>query len=265
MSKISVTDIINKKSREKITSLTAYSYPIAKILDGICDFILVGDSLAMAVYGLEDTVDIDLQTMINHGKAVVKACKKSMVVVDIPANSFENSDNQALETALKITKQTNCDAVKVETSLSQISAIKLMRKNNINVMAHVGLLPQQVRNLGGYKYQGRDHQSAQEIIQIAKMAEQAGAFAIVIEAVPAWLADEITNSVSIPTIGIGASKNCDGQILVIDDLLGLNQEFTPKFVKKYENLATKIEDAAKNFKKEIENGIFPQKENLVEK
>jgi 3-methyl-2-oxobutanoate hydroxymethyltransferase len=263
--KISVNDILAKKNREKISCLTAYTFPIAKILDEVCDVILVGDSLGMCVYGFDDTVDVSVGMMIDHGRAVVKACKRAFVVVDIPANSFEESSLQALQTAQKIIDETACDAVKIETGKNQIEAIALMAQNGINVMAHIGLLPQQVRELGGYKYQGRNAESAQKIIEIALASQEAGAFAIVIEAVPAWLADEITARLKIPTIGIGASKNCDGQVLVIDDVLGLNQEFKPKFVKNYENMAEIVKKAAKNFDFEVKNGIFPEKSNLLEK
>ncbi len=263
--KISVSDILAKKNRSKISCLTAYTFPVAKILDEICDIILVGDSLGMCVYGFDDTVDVSVGMMIDHGCAVVKACKRAFVVVDIPANSFEKSAAQALQTAQEIVDKTSCDAIKIETGEAQIEAISLIAKNGINIMAHVGLLPQQVRELGGYKYQGRDAISARKIIEIAIKAQEAGAFAIVIEAVPAWLADEITARLKIPTIGIGASKNCDGQVLVIDDVLGLNQEFKPKFVKNYENLAEIIKKSAKNFDFEVKNGIFPEKSNLLEK
>lgn len=263
-SKISLQDILNKKHREKITCLTAYTYPIAKAIDGICDIILVGDSLGMCVYGFKDTVDVTVPMMIDHGKAVMRGASKSFVVVDIPCNSFENSDEQAFETAKEIFHETKCDAVKIETSLSTISAIKLIADNGIPIMAHVGLLPQQVRKIGGYKYQGREKNQAAEILEIAKQAQNAGAFAIVIEAVPQKLADEITLELKIPTIGIGASLNCDGQILVIDDVIGLNQDFKPKFVKNYDNLAQKVQNSAQNYVNEVKNKIFPGKENLVD-
>lgn len=261
--KTSITDIINKKNREKIACLTAYTFPIAKILDNFCDVILVGDSLGMCVYGHKDTVDVSVEMMINHGRAVTKATQQSLIVVDIPCGSFENSALQAYETAQKIVDETGCDAVKIETSLQSIAAIKMMVENDIAVMAHVGLLPQKVRQLGGYKYQGRDEKSAQEIIEIAKLAEAAGAFACVIEAVPAKLADQITCALKIPTIGIGASLNCDGQILVIDDVLGLNQEFKPKFVKNYANLADKVAQAVQGFADDVRGKKFPAQDNLV--
>lgn len=264
LSKVSLQDILNKKNHEKITCLTAYTYPSAKAIDGICDIILVGDSLGMCIYGFKDTVDVTVPMMIEHGKAVMRASKKSFVVVDIPCNSFENSDEQALETAKELMQETKCDAVKIETSSSTISAIKLMVENHIPVMAHVGLLPQQVRKIGGYKYQGRERNQAKEILEIAKKAEEAGAFAIVIEAVPQKLADEITSSLKIPTIGIGASLNCDGQVLVIDDVIGLNQDFKPKFVKTYANLAEEIKKSAEKFCADVKNKKFPAKDNLVD-
>jgi len=261
--KISIRDILNKKNHEKITCLTAYTFPIAKILDGSCDIILVGDSLGMCIYGHKDTVDVSVEMMINHGRAVVKATQQSLIVVDVPCGSFEKSALQAYETAQKIIDETGCDAVKIETSREAIAAIKMMVDNDIAVMAHVGLLPQQVREIGGYKYQGRDEKSAQEIIEIAKLAEAAGAFACVIEAVPAKLADQITQALKIPTIGIGASLDCDGQVLVIDDVLGLNQEFKPKFVKNYADLASDVGQAVQGFVDDVKSGKFPAKENLV--
>jgi 3-methyl-2-oxobutanoate hydroxymethyltransferase len=263
MTKISINDILSKKGKEKITCLTAYTFPIAKIVDEFCDITLVGDSLGMAIYGLQDTVDVSVAMMINHAKAVMKANKKSLVVVDIPAKSFEESAKQALQTAKEIVAKSGCDAVKIETSENEIAAIKLIAESGINIMAHVGLLPQQVRKLGGYKYQGKTPQEAQKIIEIAKNAEKAGAFAIVIEAVPAWLGDEITAQLKIPTIGIGASKNCDGQILVIDDILGLNQEFTPKFVKNYANLGEIVKNAVKNYSFEVKSEIFPENKHML--
>lgn len=261
--KISLAQILKKKNKEKLVCLTAYSYPIAKIIDEICDIILVGDSLGMTIYGYKDTLDVSLEMMINHGKAVMKASKKAFVVVDLPFNTYEQSKERALESAKKVIEQTNCDAIKIETTLELVETAKYLVENGVNVMGHIGLLPQKVRELGGYKYQGKNEKSALEIIKTAKELEKAGVFAIVIEAVPAKLADEITKEISIPTIGIGASKNCDGQILVIDDLLGLNQEFTPKFVKKYSNLAEEISTAVKNYKDDVLAKKFPSKENEV--
>lgn len=258
-----ITDILAKKNHEKILCLTAYTYPIAKILDEVCDIILVGDSLGMTIYGFADTVDVTLDMMINHGKAVKKAVKKSLIVVDLPRGTYEKSDEQALESAKKVIKETACDAIKIEVTKDLVSRVKFLVENKINVMGHVGLLPQRVREIGGYKYQGRDEKSAVEILETAKEIAKAGAFSLVIEAVPAKLADEITAAIAIPTIGIGASVDCDGQVLVIDDLLGLNQEFKPKFVEHYENLAEKISMAVDKFRTDVKNKKFPKKENLL--
>lgn len=259
--KISIEDIKNLKGKQKITCLTAYSYPIAKILDESCDIILVGDSLGMAIYGHEDTLDVTLDMMINHGCAVTKAASKSLVVVDLPFNTYEQDKEQALLSAKEVLNKTNCDAIKIEITPELVETAKFLVENGVKVMGHIGLLPQHVRKIGGYKYQGKIESEAERIIDTAKKLQLAGVFSIVVEAVPAKLADRITQEVSIPVIGIGASKNCDGQILVIDDLLGLNQEFTPKFVKKYADLAKEISIAVKDYKNDVEAQKFPSKEN----
>jgi 3-methyl-2-oxobutanoate hydroxymethyltransferase len=261
--RISVADILLRKNQEKIICLTAYTFPIAKILDKYCDVILVGDSLGMTIYGLPDTVDVTLEMMINHGQAVMRASTKALVVIDLPHGTYEESPAQALQSAKKVITETGCDAIKIETSRDMAATVKFLVENKINVMGHVGLLPQSVRKIGGYKYQGRDEISAKEILETAKAVTEAGAFAIVIEAVPSKLADEISAAIKIPTIGIGASAACDGQVLVIDDLLGLNQEFKPKFVKHYTSLAENIEAAVQNFAQDVRHKKFPAKENLV--
>ncbi len=261
--RISIQDILQKKHHQKIICLTAYTFPIAKILDEYCDIILVGDSLGMTVYGMSDTVDVTLEMMINHGKSVMRAVKKSFVVVDLPYGTYEESPEQALESAQKVITQTGCDAIKIETSRQMVATAKFLVENNINVMGHVGLMPQSVRKIGGYKYQGRDEKSALEILETAKLLEEAGVFSMVIEAVPAVLADKISASLKIPTIGIGASENCDGQVLVIDDLLGLNQEFKPKFVTHYASLAGEIKLAVEKFCEDVRAKKFPAKGNLV--
>ncbi|MES2677178.1 MAG: 3-methyl-2-oxobutanoate hydroxymethyltransferase [Pseudomonadota bacterium] len=252
-----------QNQKTPITCLTAYTYPIAKILDKHCDMILVGDSLGMAIYGMENTLGVSVEMMINHGKAVVKAASRALIVVDIPYGSFEKSPTQALETAQKIINETGCDAVKIETSKETITTVKFLVDQGIPVMGHIGLLPQKVIEMGGYKYQGRDENSAKEILQIAIDLEKAGAFATVIEGVPAALASQITKSISIPTIGIGASVDCSGQVLVIDDVLGLNQEFKPRFVKNYANLANEIDKAVTEFCDEVRSKKFPTKKHLI--
>jgi 3-methyl-2-oxobutanoate hydroxymethyltransferase len=263
MSKISAKQILQRKGGEKILCLTAYTFPIAKILDEHCEMILVGDSLGMTIYGMPDTTEVTLEMMINHGRAVTKATKKSLVVVDLPCGTYENSNEQALQSAQKVISETGCDAIKIEVTPELVGTIKFLVENKINVVGHIGLLPQHIKEIGGYRYQGRDENSAKEILETAKEIEAAGAFALVIEAVPAALATKITNEISIPTIGIGASAECDGQVLVIDDLLGLNQEFKPRFVTHYENLAQKISTAVQKFSTDIKSKKFPAKENII--
>jgi 3-methyl-2-oxobutanoate hydroxymethyltransferase len=259
----STANILQKKNREKIICLTAYTFPMAKIIDEYCDIILVGDSLGMTIYGFKDTLDVTLDMMINHGKAVMKAVKKSFVVVDLPFGTYENSKEQALESAKKVIAETGCNAIKIETSRELVPTVKFLVQNNINVMAHVGLMPQHVREIGGYRYQGRDEKSAREILETSRLIEEAGAFCLVIEAVPEKLASEISAVLKIPTIGIGASAECDGQVLVIDDLLGINQEFKPRFVKHYANIALQIANAAQQFSQDVKNKQFPASENLL--
>ncbi len=261
--RVSVENILQKKGSEKIICLTAYTFPMAKILDDFCDIILVGDSLGMVIYGFEDTVDVSLEMMINHGKAVMKATKKSFIVIDLPFGTYEESKEQALESARRVIDETGCDAIKIETSIQLVETVKFLVENKINVMGHIGLLPQSVRKIGGYKYQGRDEKAAKEILETAKLLEKAGAFSLVIEAVPEKLASEISAALKIPTIGIGASADCDGQVLVIDDLLGLNQEFKPRFVKYYASLCDEIKGAVEKFSADVKSKKFPAKENLI--
>ena len=260
MSKIQ--NILNKKHQEKIVCLTAYSYPLAKILDEFCDVILVGDSLGMVVYGFQDTVDVTLDMMINHGRAVVKATQKALIVVDLPHGTYETSKEQALESAKKVMQETGCDAIKIETSRELVETVKFLADNGVNIMAHVGLLPQSVREIGGYKYQGKTIDQAEEIFQTSLLLEKAGVFSLVIEAVPAILATKISNALTIPTIGIGASTDCDGQVLVTDDLLALNKSFKPRFVKYYADLEGNIKSAIGEFSKDVKSKKFPTLENL---
>ena len=255
--------ILKKTKQQKLVCLTAYTYPMAKILDKHCDIILVGDSLAMTIYGEKDTLEATLEIMINHGKAVVKGCKSAFVVVDLPFGSYENSKEQALTSAKKVLQQTGCDAIKLETDLQNIETVEFLCQNNIPVMAHIGLLPQQVRKIGKYRYFGKKQDEAEQIYQTALKLQRAGVFSMVIEAVPAILAEKITQALTIPTIGIGASFHCDGQILVSDDLLGLNTDFTPLFVEQFTNLANQIDLAVKNFALAVKSGNFPKKKHQV--
>lgn len=257
-----ITDIKNKKGQEPIICLTAYTYPIAKILDNYCDIILVGDSLGMTIYGMENTLSVTVDMVINHAKCVVKATKKSFILVDLPYGSYETSKEQALETAKRIIAETGCDAVKLETPAALAKTVEFLVSKNIPVVGHVGLMPQHINEIGSYKYQGRTEKQIQEILNDAKKIYEAGAFMIVIEGVVESLARKITEDLPIPTIGIGASPICDGQVLVIDDMIGLNREFKPKFVKSYSNIADQIEKSVKQYSEEVRSRKFPAAEHL---
>lgn len=253
-----IADIQGKKGSEKIVCIAAYTYPIAQLIDESCDLILVGDSLGMTIYGHENTLSVSVEMMVNHGKAVVNATKKSLIIVDLPYGSYETSKEQALETSLKVIKETRCDAVKLEITNDLIETIEFLSKNGVQVVSHIGLIPQHVEELGGFKVQGRDEKVAKNLIDLAVKSQDAGACLLVIEGVIESVSSEITNKLEIPTIGIGASLNCDGQVLVIDDLLGIEQEYSPKFVKKYANLSKEIKQSAQKFSSDVKSKKFPE-------
>jgi len=248
--------IKKSKSKKKLVCLTAYSKPISKILDRYCDIVLVGDSVATAFYGMKDTRKISMQTMLNHAKSVRKYLKKSLFVFDMPHNTYRNI-REAKQNAKKVIKTVSCDAVKIESNGKNYSVVKNLVKSGIPVMGHIGYTPQFKKK---FKTQGLKKKEEKKLIQEAKMIEKAGAFSIVLECVAKKAAEHITNSIKIPTIGIGSSSSCDGQILVTDDLLGLSG-FYPKFIKKYANLENIIENAIKKFKKDVKNKKFPTNYN----
>ena len=257
MKKVTIKTILKKKGKEPITCLTAYSKSVAEILDNYCDIILVGDSVGMVLYGMKTTRKVSLDTMILHGKAVKNATKKSLVVIDMPHKTYSNK-NKAYKNAKKIIKLTNCDAVKLEGGRKIITIVKHLVKKRIPVMGHVGLLPQSSIN---FKLKGKNPIQKKKILDDAIELSNSGVFAIVIECVVENLAKKITNEVSVPTIGIGASKNCDGQILVTEDMIGLTN-FNPKFVKKYSDVRKIIEKSVKNYCKDIKNKRFPSSKNV---
>jgi 3-methyl-2-oxobutanoate hydroxymethyltransferase len=252
MPKINIENILNKKNIIPITCLTAYSKITAQLSDGVCDIILVGDSLGQVLYGMKTTKDVNLDTMILHGKAVKQHVKKSLVVVDMPYKTYTNKFN-AYKNAKKIIQSTNCDAVKLEGGKSIAKIINYLVRKNIKVMGHIGLLPQSSKN---FKTKGRTPADKKKILDDAIAISNSGAFAIVIECVVEDLAKSITKQISIPTIGIGASRYCDGQILVIDDMLGLS-DFSPKFVKQYSYLKKIAKKAIKNYAKDVRLRKFP--------
>ena len=249
-----ILDIIKKKNKSKIVSLTAYSKNIASILDNFCDIILVGDSLGSVLYNYKSTREVTLNTMIEHSKSVRMGIKKSLMIVDMPHNTYRNS-KEALKNAKFIMKKTKCDGVKLEGGKKIINSVKTLVKNNIPVMGHIGVLPQSDKT---FKFKGKKTSEKENIIRDAKLLAEAGAFSIVLECIETSLAKQVTKSINIPTIGIGASNNCDGQILVFDDLIGLNP-IKVRFVKKYSNIKKEISKAVSKYSSEVKARKFPSK------
>jgi 3-methyl-2-oxobutanoate hydroxymethyltransferase len=251
-----------KEKNERLTMLTAYDYSTAKLIDssGI-NGILVGDSLGMVCLGYEDTLSVTMEDMIHHTKAVARGVKNSLIVADMPFMSYQTSVYDAVVNAGRLIKEGRAHSVKLEGGLEVCDKIEAITKASIPVMAHIGLTPQSVNSIGGFKVQGKDEEAAKALIEAAIAIEKAGAFAIVLECVPSKLAKIITEKVSIPTIGIGAGADCDGQILVYQDMLGMFNDFTPKFVKKYENLGEKMTSAFNKYIEEVRDGIFPSEEH----
>ena len=244
------------KSKRKLVCLTAYSKPIAKILDKHCDIILMGDSIATAFYGMKNTKSISLSTMVNHSLAVKRGIKKSVFVFDMPNNTYRNF-NQAKKNAKEVLKKTNCDAIKLESNGKNFNIIKKLVIAGIPVMGHIGFTPQYKKKFKPY---GLNNFEEKKLIDESKKIENAGAFSIVLECISEKTAKKITRSISIPTIGIGSSKFCDGQILVTDDLIGLSG-FYPKFVKKYLNMQKILDKGVRKFKDDVIKGKFPKKTN----
>lgn len=247
---------------KKLTMLTAYDYSTAKLIDSTgVNSILVGDSLGNVMLGYEDTISVTMEDMIHHGKAVCRGAKNALVIVDMPFMSYQISVEQALENAGRLMKETHCQAVKLEGGKNICPQIKAMVAAGIPVCAHLGLTPQHINAFGGFKVQGKTEMAAKQLLEDAKAVQDAGAFALVLEAIPAKLAKLITQTLDIPTIGIGAGNQTDGQVLVYADLLGLFSDFTPKFVKRYANIATLIDQAVKNFIDDVDKQTFPGPEN----
>lgn len=251
-----------KAKGEKLSMLTAYDYSTAKLEDesGI-NGILVGDSLGNVVLGYEDTVSVTMEDMIHHGAAVARGAKNALVVVDMPFMSYEATVEEAVRNAGRLMKEGRAGAVKLEGGVRVAEQIRAIVKAGIPVMGHIGLTPQSINVFGGFKVQGKSEEAARALFADAKAVEEAGAFAVVIEAVPAALAQMITDAVSIPTIGIGAGAGCDGQILVYQDMLGMFSDFTPKFVKRYANVGEVMREAFANYAAEVASGAFPTEEH----
>ena len=259
--RITVPQLAARKGGEPIVSLTSYHAHTAAIVDKYADFILVGDSLGMVMHGMESTVGVPLDLMIMHGKAVVRGTKRALVVVDMPFGSYEESPNMAFRNAAKIMKETQCGAVKLEGGARMAETIRFLTERGIPVMAHIGLTPQSSHVMGGFKTQGREEDSWPLHEADAKAVSDAGAFAVVLEGMVEPLAARITTQINIPTIGIGASADCDGQILVLEDMLGMNP-WTPKFVKVYGTLGPMIEQAVSDYADEVRNRSFPSEDQV---
>ncbi|QSF52874.1 3-methyl-2-oxobutanoate hydroxymethyltransferase [Brevundimonas fontaquae] len=254
--RITVPDIAGRKGGEPIVCLTAYDAPMAALLDPHCDVLLVGDSLGMAVHGLPNTVGVTLEMMILHGQAVMRGARRAMVVVDMPFGSYEGGKEVAYANCVRVMKETGAQAVKLETSIEMAEIVAFLVKRGIPVMGHVGLRPQAILAEGGFKAKGRTESERDRVLAEARAVAEAGAFCIVIEGVAESLAREITETIDAPTIGIGASAACDGQVLVVNDMLGMF-DWTPKFVRKYADLRTEIDRAAAAFASDVKTRRFP--------
>jgi 3-methyl-2-oxobutanoate hydroxymethyltransferase len=253
-------DITARKGLAPLVVLTAYTTPMARLVDQHCDIALVGDSLGMVMHGLPSTLGVTLEMMILHGQAVMRGLAKAMCVIDLPFGAYEREPEQAFDAAVRLIRETGAPAVKLEGGVHMASTIAFLTRRGIPVMAHIGLTPQAVNTLGGYKVVGRAAE-ADRVMEDARAIEAAGAFAVVLEKVPMGLAARVTQSLTIPTIGIGAGAACDGQVLVVDDMLGLFTEFRPKFVKRYADLGQTAEAAIAAYAADVRSRTFPAPEH----
>jgi 3-methyl-2-oxobutanoate hydroxymethyltransferase len=252
------------KGSAPIVCLTAYTTPMARALDAHCDLLLVGDSVGMVLYGLPNTIPVTLDMMIAHGQAVMRGVTRACVIVDLPFGSYQESKEQAFRSAVRIMQETGCDGVKLEGGEEMVETIAFLTARGVPVCGHIGLMPQQVNTAGGYRSLGHSESETAKIRRDARAVGGSGAFAVVVEGLVEPLAREVTASIHVPTIGIGASAACDGQILVVDDMLGLFTDFTPKFVKRYAALAKTIEDAAHAYADDVRSRRFPGREHTFD-
>ncbi len=263
--RITAPDLKARKGGEPIVSLTAYSAPIASYLDPVTDVFIVGDSVGMVLYGMDSTLGVSLEMMIGHGAAVVRGSQRACVTVDMPFGSYQESPEQAFRNAARILRETNCGAVKLEGGVEMAQTVAFLVERGIPVMGHVGLTPQSVNNLGGYRARGRSKRESAKIVADARAISDAGAFAIVVEGVLESVGRDVTLAVPTPTIGIGASVHCDGQVLVTEDMVGMFSGFTPKFVKRYADLGSEIQKAAAAYAGDVRARRFPGEENVFRK
>jgi 3-methyl-2-oxobutanoate hydroxymethyltransferase len=262
--RISVPHLQSRKGGDPIVSLTAYSAPMATFLDPYVDVFIVGDSLGMVLYGLDSTLGVTLEMMIAHGAAVVRGSERACVIVDMPFGSYQESPEQAFANAARVLKETGCDGIKLEGGVEMAETITFLVDRGVPVMGHVGLMPQMVNRLGGYRARGRKRDEAIRILADARAVADAGAFSMVVEGVVEPLAQEITSAVPVPTIGIGASAVCDGQVLVSEDMLGLFSDFTPSFVKRYDDLGPRVVAAVEAYARDVRARTFPGPEHCFQ-
>lgn len=259
--RVTVRDLSARKAEKPIVCITAYSAPMAALMDEYVDVLLVGDSIGMVLYGLPSTLPVTLEMMANHGAAVVRGSKSAAVIVDLPFGSYQGSPEAAFDAAAYLMAETGCAGVKLEGGLVMAETISFLVERGIPVMGHVGMTPQSVNAFGGYRAQGRTDEAAATVMADAKAVAEAGAFAMVIESTVEPVARDITESITIPTIGIGASPSCDGQIIVAEDVLGIFQDFTPKFVKRYADLGSEISQAVSQYADDVRARKFPGAEH----
>lgn len=259
--RLSVPAIQQRKGAGNLVVLTVYSMPMARWVDAEADVIIVGDSVGMVLYGMPSTLGVTLEMMIAHGQAVMRGSQRACVVIDLPFGSYQASPEQAFLTSARLLRETGAQGIKLEGGEELAETVAFLTRRGIPVMAHVGLMPQQVNSLGGFKAQGRDDQSAAKVRQDALAMQAAGAFSVVLEGIAEPLARRLSEELAIPTIGIGASPACDGQVLVTEDLLGLFGEYQPRFVKRFADLQPQIAQALAAYAREVRDGSFPQAEH----
>jgi len=261
MRAVTPPQVAERKGGVPLVCLTAYTTPVARLVDPHCDVVLVGDSVGMVLHGLESTLGVTLDMMILHGRAVRRGLSRALLVVDLPFGTYEEGPEQAFRNAARLMAETDCAAVKLEGGVAMADTIAFLTARGIPVMAHIGLTPQSVHAFGGYKVQGRG-EAAERVLDDARAVADAGAFSVVLEKIPADLAREVTRAIPIPTIGIGASVDCDGQILVVDDMLGAFAEFRPKFVKRYADHAVTASEAIGAYADDVRERRFPAAEHM---
>lgn len=256
-----VPQIRKSKGRGRIVSLTAYTSLMAELMDEVVDLIIVGDSAGMVAYGMQSTLQVTLEMMINHGKAVVRGSSLACVVVDMPFATYQESPQQAYRNAARIIAETGAQAVKMEGGFELLETVEFLTRRGIPVMPHIGLMPQRVQSMGGFKFQVRTSEEISEFVQLAMELEKRDAFCLLIEGTSEAAAKSVTQAIAIPTLGIGASPHCDGQVLVTEDMLGMFSSYTPRFVKQYATLSADIRRAFQEFRDEVRSGAFPALEH----